>query len=795
MYGNSKDDGAVIGLVQGDSVVAGGDQLAQDSTRAEEALLGEVLLDEESGRVCKVCWQARLSPESGDLQWIMTKDCAEDDDADGNCKEGIIEQIHNRTLAMSLMTSMLRDDKRNSVYAAAIRKLVHNFIDKAGAAPMVLDVGSGTSLLSLLVASTNESTTVIGCEMFDAMAAVGQAVVACNGFDNRISIVPCKSTELDQLFNLERKPDLLVSVLLDSALLGESCIFSHAYAIANTLNHGHGDSEPGRIAFDNSILPVSDRVIPHNAHIKVALIESELVGNMISVNDSQMGLGGCTVFRDDVFAPQCKATRPVIPLHWEILHNRGGRVVSNCVDILNVDFYKGLNSNVPSGIEPNDVDGDTDAAAIQVELADEGGGDDYEYVSQTDSSTIHITVTSTAGTQPNGMVTVHGVLLWWDLFLLSPVLDPERAYHYSTVPRSHTLRTNDSSNHHDEVSENQNSWQDHWVQCVYPLPRPIECHIGDTLRVTLSRDFINIAMQVVKDATHSKTSDIKNGTEEVAAKRSKLEEEPVGDEEDNGEDDDDAGHDGGTCSCGWHMLCGAERLAMLNDKQRNQIYNAALKALSEQLIARQRAVNKKAESSMIAESSDGIKTGIVLDVGDGSLLSLGVGKHVAADEGLSNLKILSVEQKDYSRLLHSQLVDSNNLGVVMEVWDGDNIDEMCDYISAGADDDDEEEEDGEDGEDEDIPKGNAEIVALISECFHYQLSSLPTWEALSFWYKRSSAAVCARLAVDAVMFPRRAKVYAAAVSLPELCLNHGPVGRFVAGWTRLVIFLLVDMVV
>jgi predicted RNA methylase len=69
--------------------------------------------------------------------------------------------------------------------------------------------------------------------MFDTMASIAQEVVAHNGFENDIIVINGKSTDIE---SLPVTPDILISELLDSALLGESCIPSHADAIERFLN-------------------------------------------------------------------------------------------------------------------------------------------------------------------------------------------------------------------------------------------------------------------------------------------------------------------------------------------------------------------------------------------------------------------------------------------------------------------------------------------------------------------------------------------------------------------------------
>ena len=68
--------------------------------------------------------------------------------------------------------------------------------------------------------------------MFSTMASIAAGVVQENGLDDIITVVNAKSAEVE-----EGSFDMIVSELLDSSLLGESCMPSHADGIARLMNH------------------------------------------------------------------------------------------------------------------------------------------------------------------------------------------------------------------------------------------------------------------------------------------------------------------------------------------------------------------------------------------------------------------------------------------------------------------------------------------------------------------------------------------------------------------------------
>jgi protein arginine N-methyltransferase 7 len=161
---------------------------------------------------------------------------------------GDTEKALRRTVSMSQMTSMLRDSERNNVFDAAIKILIDNFLIKVGRAPVALDIGTGTGLLAMLC-GRHGAAHVFACEMFDKMAQIAQENVISNDFTEIITIIPCKSSDIE---NLPIPADIIVSELLDSALLGEAVIPAHSDAIGRLINE----------ELDGIILPISERVIP-----------------------------------------------------------------------------------------------------------------------------------------------------------------------------------------------------------------------------------------------------------------------------------------------------------------------------------------------------------------------------------------------------------------------------------------------------------------------------------------------------------------------------------------------------
>eukprot|EP00598_Pedospumella_elongata_P003150 CAMPEP_0184970646 /NCGR_PEP_ID=MMETSP1098-20130426/3045_1 /TAXON_ID=89044 /ORGANISM="Spumella elongata, Strain CCAP 955/1" /LENGTH=85 /DNA_ID=CAMNT_0027492605 /DNA_START=15 /DNA_END=269 /DNA_ORIENTATION=- len=72
------------------------------------------------------------------------------------------------------------------------------------------------------------------------MAAIAERVVGANDFAEKILVINAKSSDIEDLPAL---PDLLVSELLDSALLGEGCIPAHTDALRRLMSQPSDDAD------------------------------------------------------------------------------------------------------------------------------------------------------------------------------------------------------------------------------------------------------------------------------------------------------------------------------------------------------------------------------------------------------------------------------------------------------------------------------------------------------------------------------------------------------------------------
>eukprot|EP00730_Choanoeca_flexa_P012556 TRINITY_DN4388_c0_g1_i1.p1 TRINITY_DN4388_c0_g1~~TRINITY_DN4388_c0_g1_i1.p1 ORF type:complete len:723 (+),score=146.20 TRINITY_DN4388_c0_g1_i1:36-2204(+) len=157
----------------------------------------------------------------------------------------VLEDVHkyhpNNRLIQATITSiklaaidrwhypMINDNVRNQAYRDAITVAVADFQSKHTRAPNVLDIGTGTGLLSIYAAQAG-AKHVWACESNALLADIAQECLATNGCADKVTIVHEYSTNLalgQDLAGVCLPPqgfDIIVTELVDAGLLGERCV-------------------------------------------------------------------------------------------------------------------------------------------------------------------------------------------------------------------------------------------------------------------------------------------------------------------------------------------------------------------------------------------------------------------------------------------------------------------------------------------------------------------------------------------------------------------------------------------
>lgn len=142
---------------------------------------------------------------------------------------------YHQEVARSSYADMLHDSERNHKYFLAIKKAVES-MKKVGRTPKVLDIGTGTGLLSMMSVQSG-AEFVTACEAFNPVAECAVKVIKDNGFDGKIKVIPKRSTELSvgQDGDMKEKANILVTEVFDTELIGEGALGTFHHALSHLL--------------------------------------------------------------------------------------------------------------------------------------------------------------------------------------------------------------------------------------------------------------------------------------------------------------------------------------------------------------------------------------------------------------------------------------------------------------------------------------------------------------------------------------------------------------------------------
>lgn len=201
-----------------------------------------------------IAFKAKLDTEEGGLMWNPSYD---------------VQNDYKTALSTSQMVSMLHDTRRNELYKKAINEIIQDFIRENNRPPTVLDVGSGTGLLSLLAAEAGASK-VLAFEQMKILTDISTQVIADNGYNSKITVLNLKSTQISDE-NEDLKCDIMVSEILDSILLGEGVIPTVRHAKKYLLNKNNKSNQ--------------FKIIPSNACVYGGLIYSKSIEEISSIEN------------------------------------------------------------------------------------------------------------------------------------------------------------------------------------------------------------------------------------------------------------------------------------------------------------------------------------------------------------------------------------------------------------------------------------------------------------------------------------------------------------------------------
>lgn len=198
---------------------------------------------------------------------------------------------------------MMNDTRRNDAFEDAIKAAIAT----VGPGATVLDIGTGSGLLSMMAARAGAGS-VVACEMVPVIADMAEKIVAQNGYADRIAIHAKPSTEIAVGAEMAAPADILVSEILSSDLLTEN--------VLDTFEDAHK-----RLLKEDAI------VIPRAASAIGCLVESQVLADYVFVDK----VSGFDLSSFGAFATQ------KLPIHGTMTD---WRRLSADVELLRVDLTK-----------------------------------------------------------------------------------------------------------------------------------------------------------------------------------------------------------------------------------------------------------------------------------------------------------------------------------------------------------------------------------------------------------------------------------------------------------------------
>uniref|UniRef100_A0AAR5PHY3 Protein arginine N-methyltransferase n=1 Tax=Dendroctonus ponderosae TaxID=77166 RepID=A0AAR5PHY3_DENPD len=192
----------------------------------------------------------KINPLTGHNDWVI-----QNEDYD-----------YHQEVARSAFADMLHDSERNQLYEKALKVAIDK-MHSMGKQAYVLDIGTGTGLLSMM-AARNGADKITACEAFKPMSQCAMNILKLNGFSDKIKVIPKRSTELTvgKDGDLAEKCNILVTEVFDTELIGEGAL--------STFDHAH-----------KFLLDKDSIVIPDNATVFAQVVECPLGQNWNKLKD------------------------------------------------------------------------------------------------------------------------------------------------------------------------------------------------------------------------------------------------------------------------------------------------------------------------------------------------------------------------------------------------------------------------------------------------------------------------------------------------------------------------------
>ncbi|KAK9503606.1 hypothetical protein O3M35_010131 [Rhynocoris fuscipes] len=225
---------------------------------------------------------------------------------------------YHQEIARSMYADMLHDEDRNEKYLIAIRKAIEEMHSRNKKAH-VLDIGTGTGLLSMM-AATCGADTIVACEGFPPMADIAKNLVQNNCLSDKIKIIAKRSTQLRVGVDMEHRANILVTEVFDTELIGEGAI--------ETFNHANE-----HLLEDDAI------VVPWSARVYCQVLESDLLQSANKIRPKFLVPIGSEL-RLPYAMTSCPGTSGIHDMQMDQIEPSDVKVISPPLQIFKFDFCK-----------------------------------------------------------------------------------------------------------------------------------------------------------------------------------------------------------------------------------------------------------------------------------------------------------------------------------------------------------------------------------------------------------------------------------------------------------------------
>lgn len=172
-----------------------------------QVLIGRSDLPERLARMALV-FSGRASRADCKLIATLARELAPE-----NFRVKVFTQWLDRHQAPLWHFSIIEDEERNKVYAAALERFVRPGMT-------VFEIGTGTGILAMLAAKAGAGH-VYTCERRREVAAVAREIIEKNGLADLITVISKNAYDVRLGEDLPERADLFVAEIVDNSLLGE----------------------------------------------------------------------------------------------------------------------------------------------------------------------------------------------------------------------------------------------------------------------------------------------------------------------------------------------------------------------------------------------------------------------------------------------------------------------------------------------------------------------------------------------------------------------------------------------